>query len=116
MSPHCEQAFPDGGRLASEQVRNRAEMERDLGEALRRRQFLLHYQPQFCLQTGSMKGVEALIRWQHPYRGMVPPGDFIKIAEEGDLIHQIGDWVLLEAARQARKWINMGRNIKVLLP
>lgn len=96
-----------------EEARNRAEMESDLREALRRGQFLLHYQPQFCLQTGSLKGVEALIRWRHPDRGMVPPGDFIGIAEESDLIHQIGDWVLLEAVRQARKWLNMGQGIKV---
>lgn len=97
----------------SEQARNRAEMESDLREALRHGQFLLHYQPQFCLRTGRLKGVEALIRWRHPVRGMVPPGDFIDIAEETDLIHQIGDWVLVEASRQARKWLNVGCSIKV---
>lgn len=97
----------------NEQARKRAEMESDLREALRRGQFLLHYQPQFSLQTGVLKGVEALIRWKHPDRGMVPPGDFIRIAEETNMIHQIGDWVLLEAARQARKWLSMGLNIKV---
>lgn len=97
----------------NDDARHRAEMETDLREALRRGQFLLHYQPQFCLHTGTLKGVEALIRWRHPVRGMVPPGDFIKIAEETVLIHQIGDWVLLEAARQARMWLNMGLDIKV---
>lgn len=97
----------------NEQARNRAELESDLREGLSRGQFLLHYQPQIDLKTGGLKAVEALIRWNHPDRGMVPPGDFIKIAEESDLIHQIGDWVLLEAARQARKWLNVGLNIKV---
>jgi len=96
-----------------EEARSRAEVESDLREALRLGQFLLHYQPQFCLQTGRLKGVEALIRWKQPDRGMVLPGDFIDIAEETDLIHQIGDWVLVEASRQARKWLNVGYSIKV---
>lgn len=96
-----------------EEARSRAEVESDLREALRLGQFLLHYQPQFCLQTGRLKGVEALIRWKQPDRGMVLPGDFIDIAEETDLIHQIGDWVLVEASRQARKWLNAGCSIKV---
>lgn len=97
----------------NELARKRAEMESDLREALRRGQFVLHYQPQFCLHTGRIRGVEALIRWNHPERGMVPPSDFIRVAEESNMIHQIGDWVLVEATRQARQWLNMGLNIKV---
>jgi len=89
-------------------ARARLGIENALHAALRERQFLLHYQPQFDLADGRLTGFEALIRWQHPQRGMVAPGDFIPIAEESGMIVEIGDWVLEEACRQARIWQDAG--------
>jgi diguanylate cyclase (GGDEF)-like protein/PAS domain S-box-containing protein len=86
-------------------------LEKDLRSALGRRQFLLHYQTRFNLQTGNTTGVEALIRWEHPERGIISPAQFIPIAEECGLILPIGRWVLLEACRQARAWRDSGRGV-----
>ena len=76
--------------------------------ALGRNEFLLHYQPKINLQTGQGTGMEALIRWQHPERGMLFPASFVPIAEECGLILHIGQWVLVEACRQAREWSDSG--------
>jgi predicted signal transduction protein with EAL and GGDEF domain len=89
----------------------RQSLEADLRYALGRNEFLLHYQPKFNLRTGQPTGVEALIRWLHPQRGMVYPAQFVSIAEECGLILPIGRWVLLEACRQARAWSDAGLGV-----
>ena len=79
-------------------------LESDLKRALDRQEFCLHYQPIVSLTTGGIAGFEGLIRWQHPNRGLVPPGDFIPVAEESELILPITQWALNEASVQLRKW------------
>jgi len=77
----------------------------EMRQALSRGEFELYYQPQIDLESGDVIGVEALVRWNHPERGLVFPGDFIAIAEDSGLIVPIGEWVLLEACRQAKLWL-----------
>ena len=80
------------------------QLENDLREGLRKNQFILYYQPQVNLQTGRIIGAEALIRWQHPERGLILPGKFIPLAEEKGLILAMGNWILHEACQQNRRW------------
>jgi diguanylate cyclase (GGDEF)-like protein len=93
----------------------RLELEAELSAALREEQFFLHYQPIFDLPTQSVVGVEALIRWRHPDRGVVPPDEFIPASEENGLILPIGRWVLGEACRQAAMWHVLGRRIRIFV-
>ncbi len=85
-------------------ARWRRQVELDLREAIRAGQFVLNYQPVFDLKADRIGGFEALVRWHHPERGIVPPAEFIPIAEDTGLIIAIGEWVMQEACRQAMHW------------
>ena len=95
---------PELTQKAAERVR----LENDLHKALDLDQFQLHYQPQVELSSGRITGVEALVRWQHPDRGLLYPSAFIAIAEESGLMPRIGRWILHAACQQARQWLDEG--------
>lgn len=95
-------------REMNEQVLYQLELEAYLRRALEKDEFHLCYQPLVDLETGLVFGSEALIRWQHPKLGLVSPGEFIPLAEETGLIHDIGNWVLKEACHQNKKWHDLG--------
>jgi PAS domain S-box-containing protein len=90
------------------QIVRRLDLEKALRQALDRNQFRLHYQPIVSLATGRIAGLEALVRWERPGVGLVPPAEFIPLAEQIGLIVQLGQWVLAEACRQAAKWERIG--------
>ncbi len=93
-----------------EQIRAHRQMEDDLRAAIAGDQFHLHFQPVVCASERKVKSFEALLRWAHPVKGNIPPGDFISLAEEVGLIVPLGEWVIREACREAAKW---PREIKV---
>ncbi|KLK91125.1 hypothetical protein AA309_21990 [Microvirga vignae] len=86
------------------ELRTRQKLEMELWDALARQEFQVVYQPQFDLGSRKLIGVEALLRWPHPERGMVPPNEFIPIAEEVGMMEALGEWVLYEACREAARW------------
>ena len=101
---NCQFFRPDMGLNAVE----RQSLEGQLRYALERQELLLHYQPKVNLKTGALTGVEALLRWQHPERGLLLPEQFLTIAEDTGMILAIGQWVLRDACRQTREWLDAG--------
>jgi diguanylate cyclase (GGDEF)-like protein len=91
-----------------EDASRRLELENDLRRAIERNELCVFYQPQAATNSGEITGMEALVRWRHPERGLVPPADFISLAEDAGLIGKIGDIVLRESCRQLRIWLNQG--------
>src|SRR5262249_19587726 len=86
-----------------QRLRERRALQHELRSAVERRELVLHYQPQARID-GKIIGFEALVRWEHPTLGLVPPGSFIPLAEESVLIISMGEWILREACREAASW------------
>jgi diguanylate cyclase len=105
---HAQRAHRSGVEFFKKSISTRAakrmSLEADLRKAVERREFSLSFQPRLSLVNLQVEAVEALLRWSHPQRGMVPPDEFIPLAEQSGLIVEIGDWVLREACAQVRRW------------
>ena len=116
LAMRCEriegQAAGSGFRFYSQELNQRSSsrlaLEREFHHALEREELVLYYQPKVDMASGAICGAEALVRWQHPQRGLLGPGEFIGMAEEAGLIVALGDWVLGEALRQASVWQRHG--------
>ena len=106
-SGRCTYAFYS--EELTSQARQRVELASALRQALEQGQLRLHYQPIYDLRQGEIAGFEALVRWQHPEKGLIAPATFIPIAEESGLISAIDRWVMEQACRQAREWLLQGR-------
>lgn len=102
---------PHMGSDASEQL----ELQNDLRHAIQRQQIMLHYQPKIDAERGSIIGVEALLRWAHPERGMIAPDVFIPLAERFGIINHLGNWVIEEACRQLAEWRDLGLQMRVAI-
>ncbi len=99
----------------AERAHHRARMETALRRAIEREDFLLHYQPQVCLETGEIRTVEALVRWLDSDHGLIMPGEFISIAETSGAIRPLGAWILKSAARQQAAWKAAGVDVRVAI-
>ena len=108
----AKQTGPEGRAFFSEDMNQRAidrlNLEAGLRRAIERNELLLYYQPKVSIANGTIIGAEALVRWRHPERGLVPPCEFVPVAEESGLIVHISNWVLEEAGRQIRQWMDDG--------
>ena len=93
------------------EIAKRLKLEQELRKAIDEDELVLHYQPQVNLKSGELIGAEALVRWQHPVKGLVSPDVFIPLAEESGLINQLSDWVLENAAVQLKRWIQKGHKL-----
>jgi diguanylate cyclase (GGDEF)-like protein len=111
---HAQKAHRSGMEFFKKSISTRAakrmSLEADLRKAVERRELSLSFQPRLSLQDLKVEAVEALLRWSHPQRGMVPPDEFIPLAEQSGLIVEIGDWVLREACSQVRRWRDADAN------
>ncbi len=111
---HAQRAHRSGMEFFKKSISTRAakrmSLEADLRKAVERREFSLSYQPRLSLKDLEVEAVEALLRWSHPQRGLVPPDEFIPLAEQSGLIVEIGDWVLREACAQVRRWRDADAN------
>jgi len=96
-----------------QEIRDRRQLEKDLVQALTNKEFHLVYQPQISLESRRVIGAEALIRWTHPTRGLIPPDDFIPVAETNGIIVEIGQWVLDQACAQAARWADQGTPLRI---
>jgi diguanylate cyclase (GGDEF)-like protein len=99
----------------NQRMMQRLQLERELRAAVERNEFVLHYQPQVELATGKIQGAESLIRWQHPTRGLLPPAEFIKLAEETGLIVAMGEWIINHACATIKAWRAMGVGIPYIV-
>lgn len=97
----------------NEAVSRRMHIEQSLRQAIKQREFVLHYQPVVSLSNGEIIGAEALIRWQHPSKGLIYPDSFIEVAEEAGLIEPIGQWVIEQACADLKHWKNLGLALQV---
>ncbi len=109
---HAKESGRNNYQFFKQEMNDRAverqSLEGSLRQAVARQEFVLHYQPKVNLETGAITGAEALIRWQHPVRGLLSPKQFVSIAEDSGLIVPIGQWIIREACRQAQAWQTAG--------
>jgi diguanylate cyclase (GGDEF)-like protein/PAS domain S-box-containing protein len=114
---HAKELGKNGHRFFSGAMHAKAllrlELEADLKKGIEREEFILHYQPKIDLRSGNITGVEALVRWQHPTQGLVPPARFIPIAEQTKLILPLGEWVLKTALKQQSAWLTAGYPLRM---
>lgn len=114
---HAKESGRNAYRFYTGQMNNdtleQMQLQTQLRSALNHHELLLHYQPQVDIVSGEIVGFEALVRWQHPNVGMISPAKFIPLAERSGIIIPIGDWVLNEACRQARLWLDRGHRLVV---
>ena len=114
---HAKHLGGDSFQFYTESLRastlERLQLENQLRKAIDERQLLVYYQPKLCLRTGQLHAAEALVRWQHPEWGMVPPSEFIGLAEETGLIAPMGELVLRQACWQACEWLRQGLEVRV---